>query len=72
MVVGNAAFRQVIEMLYPAQAVLGREVNAKVFAVDEFAIKAKKEPFLRDVLAKPKIFLIGNDHDLEELVGHQP
>ena len=27
--------------------------------------------FLRDVLAKPKVFLIGNDHDLAELAGHQ-
>ncbi|MEO6624349.1 MAG: FAD-dependent oxidoreductase [Burkholderiaceae bacterium] len=34
--------------------------------------KAPVEPFVTDVLAKPKLFLIGNAHDLEELAGHQP
>lgn len=72
MLVGDMGFREAVEMLYPAQATLGREVNVKVFAPDEFATKSGTEPFLIDVLAKPKIFLIGNAHDLEELVGHQP
>ena len=44
-------------------------MNPKVFATREFTDKAASEPFLIDVLAKPKIFLIGNAHDLEELVG---
>jgi len=72
MLVGDMGFREAVEMLYPAQATLGREVNVKVFASDEFATKCGTEPFLIDVLAKPKIFLIGNAHDLEELIGHQP
>jgi predicted nucleotidyltransferase len=72
MLVGDIGFREAVEVLYPAQATLGREVNVKVFAPDEFATKSRTEPFLIDVLAKPKIFLIGNAHDLEELVGHQP
>ncbi len=72
MLVGDIGFREANELLYPTQAALGREVNAKVFASEEFAAKSAIEPFLIDVLAKPKIFLIGNAHDLEELVGHQP
>ena len=72
MLVGDMGFREAVEMLYPAQATLGRELNVKVFAPDEFATKSGSAPFLIDVLAKPKIFLIGNAHDLEELVGHQP
>jgi predicted nucleotidyltransferase len=72
MLVGDMGFREAVEMLYPAQATLGREVNVKIFASDEFATKCGTEPFLIDVLAKPKIFLIGNAHDLEELIGHQP
>ena len=71
LLVGEAGFRDVVEALYPAQSTLGREINPKVFALDEFAAKARSEPFLRDVLARPKIFLIGNVHDLEELVGPQ-
>jgi DNA-binding transcriptional ArsR family regulator len=39
---------------------------------DEFTSKAKDDPFLRDVLSKPKIFLIGDEGELEELVGREP
>ncbi len=72
MLIGELGFRQAVELLHPTQAVLGREVNPKVFAADEFIAKLPLEPFLADVLAKPKLFLIGNAHDLEELAGHQP
>ena len=67
MLIGDVGFAQVLELLYPTQAELGREVNPKVFSCSEFATKAAVDPFLRDVLAKPKIFLIGNEHDLAEL-----
>ena len=71
MLIGDLNFRQAVELLHPTQVVLGREVNPKVFAKDEFIAKVPTEPFLADVLAKPKLFLIGNAHDLEELAGHQ-
>ena len=69
MLIGDLGFRQAVELLHPCQATLGREVNPKLFSTREFTDKAATEPFLIDVLAKPKIFLIGNAHDLEELVG---
>ena len=72
MLIGDLGFRQTIELLHPAQTVLGREINPKVFTTEEFFARAPVEPFLADVLAKPKLFLIGNAHDLEELAGHQP
>lgn len=72
MLIGDISFRQAVELLHPTQAVLGREVNPKLFSTTEFSAKAPSEPFLADVLAKPKLFLIGNAHDLEELARHQP
>ncbi len=72
MLIGDLKFKQAVELLYPVQAVLGREVNAQVFSPAEFTAKARKQAFIKDTLAKPKIFLIGNDHDLEELAGHHP
>lgn len=73
MLIGDASFRQVVEALHPTEAVLGREINAQILSPLEFADKAnQKEAFLADVLAKPKIFLIGGEDDLEELAGHQP
>jgi DNA-binding transcriptional ArsR family regulator len=72
MLIGDLGFVQAVKLLHAAQATLGREVNPKVFTASEFTSKAVKEPFLRNVLAKPKVFLVGSDHDLAELAGHQP
>jgi predicted nucleotidyltransferase len=72
MLIGDVGFREAVELLHPAQAALGREINAQIYSDLEFADKARTEAFLRDVLAKPKLFLIGSDDDLEELAGHQP
>jgi len=71
LVIGDVGFADAVELLHPTQLTLGREVNVKVFTPAEFSAKAATEPFLRDVLAKPKIFVMGNDHDLAELAGHQ-
>jgi predicted nucleotidyltransferase len=72
MLIGDVGFGQAVQLLYPTQTTLGREVNPKVFSVHEFAQKAGTDPFLRDVLSKPKIFMIGGEHELAELAGHQP
>lgn len=69
MLIGDLGFRQAVALLHPCQATLGRELNPKLFSTREFVEKATAEPFLIDVLAKPKIFLLGNAHDLEKLAG---
>jgi predicted nucleotidyltransferase len=72
LLIGDVGFRELVAMLYPAQSTLGREINPKVFTAAEFRARAPAEPFIADLLAKPKIFLIGSAHDLDELAGHQP
>ncbi len=71
MLIGDISLRDAVETLFPVQTTLGREVNPKVYSTTEFSAKALVEPFLADVLAKPKIFLIGSAHELEELAGRQ-
>ena len=71
MLIGETPFRRAVELLHPAQSRIGREVNPKVFTSDEFSARLRTEAFLADVLAKPKLFLIGNAHDLEELARDQ-
>lgn len=45
---------------------LGREINPVVWSVDELAKPAARQiRFLRDVLGKPKIWLVGDDSELE-------
>jgi predicted nucleotidyltransferase len=69
MLIGDIGFREAVELLHPCQDSLGREVNPKLFSAREFHDKAAIEPFLIDVLSKPKIFLIGDAHDLDQLAG---
>lgn len=72
MLIGDVGFREAVELLHPTQATLRREVNVQVFSADEFAAQARAQPYMTDALAKNKIFLKGDEHELAELGGHQP
>ncbi len=68
LIIGSVDFGVVVDTLYPAQQQLGREINPKVYSVREWRNKLKeKDPFVMDVLEKPKIFLVGSADELAEL-----
>ena len=68
MVVGDVSFREIVTALQPAQDRLGREVNPTVYSQDEFQKKLTTgHHFLRRVMAGPRIFLIGDEHELGKL-----
>lgn len=71
MLIGDLSFREAVALLYPLQATLGREINPKVFSATEFTAKLGQEAFLVDVLAKPKLFVLGGADELAKLAGHQ-
>lgn len=65
LVVGEATFAEVVAALQAAQNALGREINPTVYPPDEFRAKVgNKHHFLTSVLEDPKIFLVGDDHEL--------
>jgi predicted nucleotidyltransferase len=65
MIIGDATFGEVVELLQPAQETLGREINPKLYSVPEWqALVATRGAFVSDVLAKPKIFVVGGPDDL--------
>ena len=67
IVIGDIGFAEVVKLLHATQRVLGREINPKVYSSKEWASKrAAPDAFLRDVLAKPKIFVIGTEDELEQ------
>lgn len=67
MIIGSADFGAVIDALHEAQQQLGREVNPKVFSRREWQAKRKaRDAFVVEVLAGPKIFLIGNANELAQ------
>lgn len=68
LIVGEVDFGAVVDALHPAQQRIGREINPKLYGKREYSAKvAAKDPFIAEVLSQPKIFLIGNEHELGEL-----
>lgn len=73
LIIGGADFGSVIDALHPVQQQLGREINPKVFSTSEWKAKLRaKNGFVMEVLARPKIFLIGGEDDVAELGRRKP
>jgi predicted nucleotidyltransferase len=71
LIIANLGFSEVVRALYPVQAELGREINAVLYNAQEFTRRVQEQdPFALELLGKPKIFLMGTEHDLSELAGH--
>jgi uncharacterized protein len=69
-VIGDASFGAVVEALAPAQKSLAREVNPTVYPVAEFRERVlQKHHFVTSVLRGAKLFLVGDESELAELVG---
>lgn len=65
IVIGDLGFAEAVELLHASQGTLGREINPKVYSLKQWTAKrAVPDTFLRDVLAKPKIFVIGAEDEL--------
>ena len=69
MLIGDLGFEEAVRLLWPLQAELGREINPHLLSRQEFATRTQ-EPYMRDVLSKPKIFVMGNEDELAKLAGH--
>ncbi len=68
VVVGDITFSDVVAALSPAQDTIGREINPTVYPASEFREKlAKKNHFIKSILAGNKIFLIGDEHEFKKL-----
>lgn len=65
MLIGDADYAALVRQLHPLQELLGREINPKLYGRAEWQkLVAKKGAFVRDVLGKPKLFVIGNEQSL--------
>jgi predicted nucleotidyltransferase len=70
LVVGELGLREVSTRVVPALRDLGREPNIVVLTVDEFRARSNEgEHFVSTVLGEPKLWVIGDDSQLGELLG---
>ena len=70
IIVGDTPSADIVFALRPVQDRLGREVRCTRYTPKEFTAKvAARHHFLTAVLGKKRIFLIGGEHELEEVAG---
>ena len=70
MVVTERPFGEVVRALHPVQSSLGREINPVVYGPDEWVQHVRsRDPFVRQVLAGPRLLVIGTDDELGQLAG---
>lgn len=67
LVIGDLGLRALAPRLRPAAERLGREINPLVMSPVEFAREHASKPLLVDLLAKPKLFIKGDERELERL-----
>jgi uncharacterized protein len=66
MVIGSIGLRELSKCLGGIANQIGREINPHVMTADEFRRREKEgEHFLSSVLASPRLYVIGDDDELE-------
>lgn len=64
MVVGDVSFTEVVGLLHPAQATLGREINPKIYSMEEWTqMRNNKDAFFKEVMAKPRMDVMGDGYE---------
>jgi predicted nucleotidyltransferase len=73
LVVGSVTLLQITPALNRAEKILGRPVNAIVMTPSDVRERASAgNHFLRSILDKPKLFVVGTEDELGEIVGRKP
>jgi DNA-binding transcriptional ArsR family regulator len=70
MVIGSIGLRQLTKLLSGVSGQVGRELNPHIMTIAEFKKRRKaRDHFLTTVLSAPRLFVIGNEHELETMGG---
>jgi predicted nucleotidyltransferase len=73
LVLGDLGFADLVRAVHPPQEVLRREINPVLYSMDEFMRRVQNgDAFATELLAKPKLMLMGDKDDLGKLAGDPP
>jgi DNA-binding transcriptional ArsR family regulator len=68
MVIGTISLRQLGKLLSGVAGKLAREINPHVLTAEEFVRRKKaRDHFLTTVIHAPRLFVIGDEHELEAM-----
>ena len=70
LVVGDITFGEVVDLISTAEGALNRELNPVVYTLSEFNKRlSENHYFISDILSGDKIFVVGDENELQSLVG---
>ena len=70
LIVGNITFGEVVDLISNAEETLNRELNPVVYTLSEFNKRlSENHYFISDILSGDKIFIVGDENELQPLVG---
>lgn len=70
LLIADCTFGDAVKALYPAQDILQREINPVLYTAAEFARRIEaKDGFVLNILANPRLFVIGTENDLGKFAG---
>jgi predicted nucleotidyltransferase len=69
MVIGSAGLADLVPLLPPLTKTLLREINPVLYSPEEFKQRVKESRFVKSVLGRPLLFVIGTKDDLEGIIG---
>lgn len=65
LVVGNVVLPQLAQLVKSNEDSVGREINYTVMTEEEFTFRKRRgDPFLRNILEKPKVLLVGDEDEM--------
>lgn len=66
LIIGNMSFAEAVTALHPAEAIIQREINPKIYDIAEWKkLMNNKNAFIKEVLKSEKLFIIGDANDLK-------
>jgi predicted nucleotidyltransferase len=66
LIIGEISFAEAVQALYAAQDIVRREINPKVYQLQEWKILIdKKDAFVLEILNNPSLNIIGNINDIK-------
>ncbi|PIQ74780.1 MAG: transcriptional regulator [Candidatus Portnoybacteria bacterium CG09_land_8_20_14_0_10_44_13] len=69
MIIGRIDESALLSKISSLEKELRREINYNIFSPEDFKKGlAQKEVFLEEIIAKPKVFIVGGQDDLENIV----
>jgi DNA-binding transcriptional ArsR family regulator len=67
LIIGSISLMDLVPLLERATEQFRRQVNPTIYTPEELSRKARESRFVRSVLGKPLLFVVGNKRDLEAI-----